>query len=448
MEYGIICLLPSLIIIILALVTRRVVESLFVGVTVAYIIMGGGFKIPFNMLDSLYDVLTDPSTQWLFLFTGCFGILIIWLEYVGTIASFADSLSKYINSRKKALFITWLMSGLLFIDDYLNTLSAGTAMRRITDKYGISREMIAYIVKSTGANMCVLVPASSWYAFMINQMKNVGMDGTISEYASTIPYMFFPMLSVVIIPLVIIGVIPMFGGMKKAELRAQGGQPLPDSTVAIYGKTDSKEDKKNAHWINFLIPMLVLVAVTVINGDILNGAFAGLITCLLLYLPQRFIKLWDMCDQMVSGFESMVGIFFILTMTFMLQRANEALGLPQFVIDSVEPILNAQLLPVVIFLVVGIIQFCVGSFWGVAAITFPIVIPLAESLDANIPMVTAALIAAAAFGTQACFFADGVSLACVGVQIKNSDYASAVLPYVMIPFVLAVIVYLVAGFLF
>lgn len=447
MDYGIVSLIPSAVVIILALATRRILEPLLAGSIVGFLIVGGpqGFFTAF--IDATYTVLMGATMVWIALVVGLFGVLIVWLEKGGGANGFSVMIQKVATTRKKALLATWLLGIAVFIDDYINAMAVGAAMRKVSDKFNISRELLAYIINSTGTTVCVLIPATTWFAFMLAQMEASGIEGGASAYYAAIPLMFYPWIAVFIVPLVILGIVPLFGPMKKAEERAKAGQVLPESTYEMYkDQADDKDVKKASAW-NFIIPMVVAAIVTIMTGEALYGVILALVSCLVLFVPQRLMKFWDMCDGFVEGFRDMIFVIILIAIAFILQQANDALGLTDYVIYNVTSVLSPSLLPVVCFVTVSVLMFVVGSFWGIAAISFPIIIPLAIAMDVNLALASAAIISASAFGSQACFFSDAATITCGATQIRNMDYARCALPIIAIPFVLAIILFTIFGYI-
>lgn len=447
MDYGIVCLIPSAIVIILALTTRRIMEPLLAGAVSGFLIVEGpkGFFEAF--INAAYTVMMDATTVWITLVVGLFGVLIIWLEKGGGARGFSDMIQKIATTRRRALFATWVLGIVVFIDDYINAMAVGAAMRKVTDKFNVSREYLAYIINSTGTDVCVLIPATTWFAFMLAQMEAVGIEGGASAYFASIPFMFYPWLAIVMVPLVIYGIVPMYGPMKIAEERAKNGQVLPESTYEEYkDQVGSEEGKKSSAW-NFIIPMLITAIVTIATSEALYGVIIGLFVCFLMFVPQRLMKFWDLCDGLVQGFRDMLFVIMLIIMAFILQQANDALGLTDYVISNVSTILSPSFLPAVCFVTISILMFVVGSFWGIAAISFPIIIPLAVAMDVNLSLASAAIISASAFGSQACFFSDAATITCGTTQIKNMDYARCALPYIAVPFILATILFVVFGFI-
>ncbi|MDD3349746.1 MAG: Na+/H+ antiporter NhaC family protein [Eubacteriales bacterium] len=449
-HYGVLSLIPAAIVIVTALLTRRTLEPLLLGSIVGYIIVAGkGFF--YAWLDAVYTVMMGATTAWVILVCGLFGSLVALLEKSGGAMGFTSITAKAIKSRKAALTGTWILGIIVFIDDYLNALAVGTAMRKITDNYGVPREFLAYVINSTGATVCVLIPFSTWSAFMASQLEASGAAaegmGT-AAYISTIPFILYGWIAVIIVPLFILKVIPVWGPMKKSEKRVlETGQTFPDSTLAISQKQEENQVvyEKTPRAINFIVPMVVLGVVCVVTSDMLVGVIVSLVVCILMYLPQKLMKPTELGDVCVEGFKDMVLVLAIVCAAFFLQQANDALGLTPYVIEKVEPILNPTLLPAISFVVIGLLAFATGSFWGVAAIAFPIIVPLATSMDVNALVACGAVISGAAFGSHSCFYSDAVTLTCASSQIQNSDYARTVLPLLVLPFTLGVIAFLIIG---
>lgn len=450
-NFGIISLLPVISVVILAFVTKRTLEPLLLGSIVGFVILhGAGFFMPW--LDAVYAVMMDGTTVWIILVCGLFGSLVALLEKSGGALGFSDIATKAAKTRGISLIITWILGIIIFIDDYLNALAVGTAMRKVTDEYKVPREMLAYVVNSTGAAVCVLIPFSTWSAFMAGQLEASGVAeagaGT-AAYISTIPYMFYPWVAVLIVPLFALKILPRFGPMKTAEKRAEEtGQLLPNSMLDKedeFAAAETMEKKPNA--LNFILPMVILAIVTVVTEDMLQGVIISIVTCGILYFPQKLMSLNEFCDSTLNGFKDMVQVLGIIVAAFFLQQANDALGLTPFVIDSVQSFLSPALLPAVTFVIIAFLAFATGSFWGIAAIAFPIIIPLAQSMDVSVFLASGAIISSAAFGSHTCFYGDAVTLSCASSQIQNMDYAKTSIPLIALPAVIGVILFLTAGFI-
>ena len=446
-SYGLISLLPVLVVIVAAVVTKRALESLVLGTFVAALILAKG-----GWWGTWYEyTLTEigDSASYIIMF-GMFGAMIRILDETGAAMGFADIGAKVANSRNKTQIFTWLLGIVIFVEDYLNALGVGVAMRSLSDKWKISREKLAFIVNSTGAAVCILVPFSSWDVLYISQIEGVGKVnglGGFSTYVHSIPYMLYAWIAVIVVPLFIFGIIPLFGPMKKAEERAiQTGKVFPEYHYEEAQTEELAEGKKSSA-INFIIPMLVLIAVCIKTGDIIISVILATVICCIMLIPQRKLSVKQACDAIVGGFGDMLYVTMLVLMAFVLQDFNDALGLTPYVIETVQPIMSPALFPAVTFVVVGALAFCTGSFWGVAAISFTSIIPLALALKVNPLLAIGAVAAATSFGSHACFYSDAVTVTCAATGLKNMDYARTALPLIAVPFVLGPIAYLIVGFI-
>lgn len=446
--YGIISLLPVITVIVTAIITRRTVEPLIIGALVGYVILyKGSFFIEF--LNGFTAVVAENA--WYILVFGFFGMVIVLLEKSGGALGFGDWGAKFCRTRGMTVLITWILGIIVFIDDYLNNLGVGTAMRTISDKNKVAREFLAYVINSTGACVCVLIPMSSWAIFMMGIYDNVGVagsDGTsYTAYLGTIPFMIYAWIAVILVPLFGFKIIPTWGKMKEAWVRAENG----DVYSEYYHENNITEMEgysgiEKSSPFNFFIPMAALIAVTLITNDILIGMAVGFVVCFVLYIPQKLMTLSQFCDYSVEGFKSMVLVTAIVISAFVLQRANGELGLTEYVISVAEPVMTPALLPVLAFIICAFIAMCTGSFWGTMAIASPILIPLGLSLGVNPFLVGGAIVSAGAFGSHACFYGDAVTLASAVTGISNNEYMRKVIPLLILPTGLAIIGFLILGF--
>jgi len=456
--YGIISLIPIIIILISALITKRTLESILFGVVAGFLILSGGNPIVLfeEFLDSLYAVITDEDNVWVFFVVVFFGSLIALMERAGGVFGFSKVTEKLINSRKSALIGTWILGIIVYVDDYLNCLAVGSAMRNITDHFKISREMLAYIINSTGVTICAIVPFSTWGAFMGGLMVNegIGGDGATATgiYFSVIPFVVYGWLAVIAVPFFCLRLLPVFGPMSKAEERAMTTgevfSPVSKANLsedALLVEPPVPEGKRRA--INFILPILVVAIITIFTEDILYGIFAALLVCMVMYLPQRLMSLFDYFSAFVKGIVDMTPIIVIIVLAYSLQEANSGLGLTDFVIDGALKALSPALLPATIFIVVGLLSFASGTFWGLAMLAFPIVTPLAEAMGANPFVCAGAIISAVCFGGHICIYSDTVILTAASTQTTNVDYFKTAFPLVAVPAVISVLVFLVIGFM-
>lgn len=454
--FGLLSLIPVFVIIIVALITKDTFMSLFLGVASGFLIAAKGNPLDaFNgFVDGLYTVLTDENTAWVLMLCGLFGSLVMLMQESGGVLGFSNLTHKILKTRKASMVGTWILGIIVFVDDYLNALAVGAAVRDITDRNRVSREMLAYIVNSTGVTVCALVPISTWGAFMSAQMEKAEMTGgmsAISAYAQTVPFMIYAWIAVICVPLFCLKILPLYGPMKKAEERAiTTGEVFSESSKQVLVEVPSEEKKFAGipcRAFNFLIPMIVVAILTIITEDILIGLFAAIALCFVMYLPQRLMSVKKYFGNIMNGLVDMFPTLIIIILSYVLIEVNGQLGLVDFIVEFALKTVNPALLPVTIFVVIGLLSFASGSFWGLAIIAFPIVGPLAAALGVSNFLCAGAIISAVAFGGHICMYSDTVILASASTQTTNAEYFRTSAPLVMLPFILSAVVFLILGFI-
>ena len=444
--YGILSLLPVCVVIVSAIITKRALEPLILGTLVGFIIIAKqNFVVAY--LDSLYGELGESS--YFIIVFGLFGIYIHMLEKAHAISGFTRLGLKFANNKKKTGFLAWIMGIIFFLDNYFSILGAGISNRKIADENRMSREMFAFAINAVACCTCVLVPLSLWGVFMSGQIETtLGLPAGsgLADIIKSIPFMFFAWILLIFVLLYQFRIIKPFGLMKKAEYRAETtGVLLPEDLVEEASSSEEEEKAETSIW-NFVIPMAALIAVTLITQELTYGLIVGIVLCFILYIPQKLIGFSEAFDAICRGFEEMFVVTAIVISAFVLQNANDELGLAPFVVNSVVDVITAPLLPVIAFVILMVLGFVTGSFWGMAAVCFPIMLPLADALGANLYLTIGAVIAGCAAGSATCFYGDSVTLTCGIAKIRNIDYLRNALPMLVPPIVLTMIVYVIAGF--
>lgn len=437
---GILALVPTLVVIVLAVISRRSLEPLIAGVVVGYAMISTS-GVMTKTLDSAQSVLADGVMIWILLAVSLFGALTHLVVHSGGALAFSSKLVKFVKNRQSALLTTWVLGLVIFIDDYLNALTVGSSMKGLTDKHKVSRPMLAYIVDTTAAPICVLIPLSTWAVYVAGLLESNGAAAEgmgLQVYISAIPYMLYPIMAALLVPLVAIGIMPAIGPMRKAEEKAARGE----STVSARGgELEIEHEFKGAPNIwNFVVPVVSLLFFTWWFGiDILLGVTAALIITLIFYGIQRVLTFNQMFDYAMEGIKGMLPAIAIIVVSFMLKDVNDTLMLTDFVIAAVSPIMTAALLPAVCFGALALIAFATGSFWGMYAIALPIVLPLGESLGVDPALTIGAVVSAGAFGSHACFYGDSTVLSATATDVEPMDHAITQLPYILIAAAVALI---------
>jgi Na+/H+ antiporter NhaC len=450
---GAIVLLPTLVVFALAIVTHRPIESLVTGSLVGLVMIhGSGFVGGFA--ESSLRVMTDEDVAWVILVCGFMGSLIGILIRTGSTRAFTEKMTKIVHSQKSALFATWGLGILMFVDDYLNSLAVGSAMRSLTDKFGVSREKLAYVVDSTAAPISVIIPFSTWGVFFAGLIvaNGIAPEGEgLDYYISAIPYMFYAWAAVLLVPAVITGAIPSIGPMKAAEERARTtGKTVPPEAVHIEQANRSIQPREDVRprISMFIVPMVVLVAATLyFDKDFLVGIYITLGGTTLFVLATRMLGMNETFDTIIDGFKTMIEPLGVLVAAFILKDVNDVLGLAPYVVSTMQPILTPELLPTAVFVSMALVSFMTGSNWGVFVIVLPIVTALTNNLGADMTIVIGATLSASTFGSHACFYSDATVLTAQASGCTPFQHAVTQIPYALIAAAISAAAYLALAYL-
>ena len=451
MEYGIISCIPIAVLIIGVLITKKMPEMIILSSIVGAALV---FKTDiFNgYVGWLYGALSNESYQFLLILLLGFGAIIKLFEKSGALQGFANAIGRFANTRKKTMFVTWLMGIIMFVDDYLNVLAVSSSMRALTDKQRIPREHLAYGANSMGACVCVLIPFTSWAAFAIGCLSEQGLGFT--DYVRSLPYMFFPIIAIIVCLLVAVGVIPKVGLIKKAYERVDAGGSVlcpvesSGSTSSIINMgEETDEDVKPSSPLNFFIPIIALIVITIVCGNsVVHGIIAAIVIQFILYLAQRLMTLSEFMNTMFEGITSMAGLAFIICFAYILGSANDAMEFSTFVINGLSGTIPPALLPALAFIIIGAVAFAAASFWVLIVITVPIFVPLASSMGIDPAIIIAAIMSGVAFGSKFCFYSDAVFMTSAGTGVPNMTQIKAVAPYVLGSAALSAVAFLIIGF--
>ncbi|MFJ2544734.1 Na+/H+ antiporter NhaC family protein [Microbacterium sp. NPDC087589] len=480
-------LLPILVILLVAVLTRRTLLALLCGtVTGALLLSGWG---AFDTWTEYFGkALANETAQWLLLIIVLFGILITLFERSGIVSDFARWTERFVTSRRKSTLLTFLLSVVLFVDDYLNVLAVGASMKSVTDRYRVPRTQLGAIMKMTAAPIAVIVPFSTWALFFsgLFEAQGVTVGGSgFGAYLQAIPYVFFGWIAIVVAFLMSVGWLPKFGVLRRDAARAErDGDVFPlDTTpaereaegVALLAEIRSTDaDGSTAQRVSaaletatetatatsagsevvskrpqawpFLLAMVTLVGVTILtDANVVTGTASALAVTVVITLAQRRLRLRELLDSALVGIQSMLFVAVLTVLAFMVQEMNLTLQLADWVIAVTEPVLTPALLPAIVFAVCGVYAYATGSFWDLAAVITPVVLPLAIALGADPILAGAAVFSGAALGSTTCLYGDGIILASRSIGIKPHNLMLAILPYAGIAAALSLVMYLIVG---
>lgn len=449
--WGWYALLPTLVVLFVAIASKKPFEALLVGVFGGLVMLGKDDIIaPFS--EHLSSVMGNETIVWIILVCGLMGGMIVLLELSGCLGSFSSWLQTRVKSRRQSMVTTFGIGLVVFIDDYLNCLAVSSSVKKLTDHYNVSREKLAYIIDSTAAPMCVIVPVSTWAVFFAGLLEenNLAEEGEgLGLYISAIPYMVYGWVALILVFLVAYGIVGDIGPMKKAEQRAKAGQPIPPEFVGQGMEAESEALKETSNLVgifNFLFPMILLVSSTIYYEiDLLKGVILTIAVMMAVYYLQGLLNMDQQFRGLFKGFKVMLYPLSTVVAGFLLKEINDSLGMTQYLIDVLTPYLSREMLPALTFVLLAAIVFGTASSWGVFIIAIPIVVPIALSVDANIPLVIGALLSASSFGSHACFFSDSSVLASQGAGCPPMAHAFTQFPYALLGAAVSICLFLILG---
>ncbi len=449
MNYGLIATLIVLVIVIGAITTKKCEAFLIAGSMVGAIVLWKGAFLT-NWVSTLEGVIADEA--YVILICGLFGSLVALLTASKGSFGFTRIVTKICNSERKTLLTTFALGILIFVDDYLNVLSIGTAMKGSYDKKKVPREALAYILDSTGAPVCVLIPFSSWAAYFgaifLQQecVQNVADGSLIKTYMAAIPFCVYPIVALLIVFLFCMGWFPKLGGMKKAYQRvAETGKTYSDISRKYNIGSEYGEDEGNSVWY-FIIPLAILVGIAVATGDLVVAAIIAILVCMVLYIAGKIMTFSEFWDTFVKGFADMLPIIILLISALTFQHIASEMQMTEFFVALCKPVMSGAAFPMITFIIVGLLAFMIANAWGVCTLVAPVLLPLGASVGANIILVMAAILSGCAFGNHACFYCDTTVLASNGAGLDNLEHAGSQLPYVLIGAAVSIVGFLILGF--
>ncbi|HAT89032.1 MAG TPA: hypothetical protein DCS73_04640 [Roseburia sp.] len=448
MSYGLIATLIVLVIVIGAITTKKCEAFLIAGSMVGALVL---WKQNFlsEWVSTLEGVISDEA--YVILICGLFGSLVALLTASKGSFGFTKIVTKICNTERKTLFTTFLLGILIFVDDYLNVLSIGTAMKGSYDKKKVPREALAYLLDSTGAPVCVLIPFSSWAAYFgaifLQQdcVKSLAGGSLMKTYLMAVPYCVYPIVALIIVFLFCMGWFPKLGGMKKAYDRVSTtGKTYSDVSRKYNIGSEYGEEEGRSVWF-FIIPLAILVGIAVVTGDLVIAAIIAILVCMVLYIGAKIMTFSEFWDTFVKGFADMLPIIILLISALTFQKIASEMEMTEFFVDLCKPIMSGAVFPMIAFIIVGLLAFMIANAWGVCTLVAPVLLPLGASVGADIVLVMAAILSGCAFGNHACFYCDTTVLASNGAGIDNLEHAGSQLPYVLIGAAVSIVGFLILG---
>lgn len=449
-------LVPPILAIALALITKEVYSSLFIGIIVGGLFWSGfGFTGTFEHIlqDGIIGSLSDSWNVGILVFLVILGIMVCLMNQSGGSAAFGRWAETHIKTRVGAQLAAMLLGILIFIDDYFNCLTVGNVMRPITDKHNISRAKLAYIVDSTAAPICIIAPISSWAAAVTGFVP--GADG-FSIFLKAIPYNFYAILSIVMVILIVVLKVD-FGLMRKHELNALNGDLFTSGEQKFEVTEEFSYDNPNGHASDLVVPVVILILFCAAGMLYTGGFFAGtgfveafsasdasvglaigsmfaLIFTIIYYIARKVITFKASMECVPEGFKAMVPAILILTFAWTLKVMTDSLGAAEYVAGLMAANAGSLMnfLPAIIFLVGCVLAFATGTSWGTFGILIPIVVAMFAGVDDTMLIMSiSACMAGAVCGDHCSPISDTTIMASAGAQCDHINHVNTQLPYAL-----------------
>ena len=475
-NYGLLSLLPPVLAIGLALVTRQVFLSLLAGLWIGFVILAGGNPLTgtFGAINGLVDVFSSAGNTRIIIFTLVVGALIALIQVSGGVQGFIERLLGWLekegeaaNSRVKVELLALATGLVLFIESNISILTVGTLYRPVFDKLGIPREKLGYIADSSSAPSCILLPFNAWGAFITGLILAQGIENPFGELLKATLFNFYPMIVIATLIFVIVSGKDV-GEMKRAEARGtllrKGAVPMiADDVSAMAMKAGAAPRARNM--ILPIAAMVLLMPTFLImtgwNGEGLLSSlqsgsgsssvlYATSFACLLafvLYKAQGLLGIREMFDVSMKGMSGMVPLAILMVLAFALGSLCKDLGTGQYVADAAKQFISPALIPAMIFLTACFVAFSTGTSWGTFAIMIAIAVPLAQGMDANVSLAIAAALGGGVFGDHCSPTSDTSIITSMATGNDHIDHIRTQLPYALIGGAITTAIYVVLGVL-
>ncbi|MBO6148462.1 MAG: Na+/H+ antiporter NhaC family protein [Lachnospiraceae bacterium] len=461
-------LLPPVVAIVLAFITKEVYSSLFVGIVVGALLYGQ-FN-PWASFQSIFTIMTENVDLNIIIFLIMLGMIVVLMEKSGGSAAYGRFAQKRIKSKKASLLATTILGMLIFVDDYFNCLTVGSVMRPVTDRYRVSRAKLAYIIDATAAPVCIIAPISSWAAAVNSYVpEDSGING-LQLFMSTIPFNLYALLTLFMVVYTSVRGID-FGEMARHERNAEKGD-LFTSHAGEFEKGEKITRNDRGHVLDLILPILILIfsaigamiytgyqegAVNIQDAfancdseiSLIFGTFVTLVFMLISYVPRKIVSFKEYVEGFGTGFQLMIPAISILTFAWTLKGVTQALDIRTFVSNMVgSGSFAAALVPVIMFLISIFIAFSTGTSWGTFAILVPIVISIFSGPDDLQMMIisVSAVLAGAVCGDHVSPISDTTIMSSAGAQCFHMNHVSTQMQYAFVSTGCCVIGYIVAGF--
>ncbi len=466
--YGWLSILPPLLAIFLAIKTKHVYISLIVGIWLGWTILQGWNPLSglFQTVNALIAVFKDEDNTRVVLFSAMIGAIITFTQYSGGMKGFVDWVvgRGLVRDRKSAGVMAWFLGFIIFIESSICVLVSGAVTRPIFDKLKISREKLSYILDSTSAPKCVLIPLNAWGAYVIALLATQGVENPVRHLVSSMAFNFYAILALLLVVFVVL-TGKDFGPMKEAERRVRednkllrdGAEPLISDDVVMM---DEKKGVK-PRALNMLLPvgtmvlMMPIVLLITGKGNLMEGSgstsvlwsvIAGLVVGAVAYRAQGLMRTREITDIFMKGVGGLIPLASLMILAFAIGDTCDALGTGPFVAQAAKSTLPSGVIPALVFLISCFIAFSTGTSWGTFAIMIPIAVPMINLIGLHPGLIVAAVLGGGVFGDHCSPISDTTIISSMAAAADHIDHVRTQLPYAFTAAGFALLFYLIFGF--
>ncbi|MFQ6108839.1 MAG: Na+/H+ antiporter NhaC family protein [Candidatus Aminicenantales bacterium] len=468
-SFGWLSILPPLLAIFLAIKTKHVYISLILGIWLGWTIIHGWNPLSglFQTINALIAVFKDEDNTRVVLFSAMIGAIITFTQYSGGMKGFVNWVvgKGIVKTRKSAGFLAWFLGFVIFIESSICVLVSGAITRPIFDKLKISREKLSYILDSTSAPKCILIPLNAWGAFVIGLLSIQGVKNPVKFLLSSMPFNFYAIIALILV-LAVVLTEKDFGPMRKAEKRVrfenkilrEGAEPLIADEVVMM---EAKEGVKPLA-MNMLLPVVTMVVMMPIvlfisgRGNLMEGSGStavlwSVITALVVgavsYRTQGIMKTREITDIFMKGVGGLVPLASLMILAFAIGDTCDALGTGPFVAQAAKSTLPPGIIPALVFLISCFIAFSTGTSWGTFAIMIPIAVPMINLIGLHPGLVIAAVLGGGVFGDHCSPISDTTIISSMASACDHIDHVRTQLPYALTAAAISLLLFLAFGFM-
>lgn len=466
--YGWLSILPPLLAIFLAIRTKHVYLSLLLGIWLGWTIINNWNPLSgvIHTVSSIIDVFKDGDNTRVILFSAMIGAIITFTQYSGGMKGFVNWVSEkgIVHTRKSAGLLAWFLSFVIFIESSICVLVSGAISRPLFDRLKISREKLSYILDSTSAPKCILIPLNAWGAFIIGLLASQGIENPVRVLVLSIPFNFYAILALLLV-LIVILTGKDIGPMKKAEERVMvenkllrdGAEPLISEDVVMM----QEKEGIPLRTLNMILPiatMVIMMPVVLLitgKGNIMEGSgslsvlwavISGLVVGAVAYRLQGIMSIKEITDIFMKGVGGLIPLAILMIMAFAIGNTCEALGTGSFVAQAVKSAINPNIIPAFVFFISGFIAFSTGTSWGTFAIMIPIAVPIINMVGLHAGLGIAAVLSGGVFGDHCSPISDTTIISSMASATDHIDHVRTQLPYAFIAAIFSIVLFLIFGF--